>query len=152
MSTRVTRWLFVASALVIAMTVLYACRAVIAGAVLGRAFAVSPADNVKYEFATPREQLSGLRGGGSTWMDHHDTYVRFQFAQGATPKRMETYQRSGLDAAPLAFFEARFPRDLNSLRDSANLVVHTKHLTPGGLKKCLVYNTRTGVHFFRVWK
>lgn len=145
-------WLAIGAIAALSVAVLYGFRATIAGTLLALVFQVSPVDNFKYEFDTPIEHITELSGGGATWMDHHDTYLRFQLERLAHLKEMETFQKADNTVAPIDFFKQTFPHDTSSLEDSAHLVVYSKEVTPGKMRKCLVYNSRTGVHFFRVWK
>ena len=141
----------VGSTLLISIVMLYAFRMEIGSRLLARGFQVSPEDNFNYEFSTPIEQIEGLRGGGSTWMDHHDTYIRFRCERVVELKGIESYRQAGVEAAPMVFFKEKFPRDSDSLEDPENIVVYSKTISPGKMKKCLVHNTRTQTYFFRVW-
>lgn len=122
------------------------------GSILPRGFEVSPKENFRHEFLTSVDDVQGLKGGGSTWMDHHDTYFRFEAAQSVRLRSVATYRQVSMEQCPVAFFRERFPRDADSLDDPSNLIAYVQVAPSGNLRKCLLRNRRTNVYFFRAWK
>jgi len=151
MSKKTRLSLIVGTILLISIVALYVFRGEI-GSMLLRGSQVSPKDNFKYEFSTPIEQIKGLKGGGYTWMDHGDTYLRFRSEHTVSLKKAESYQNIEIEAAPLSFFKDKFPGDSDSLNDAENIIVYLKTIMSGNTKKCLLHNKRTGTYFFRVWE
>jgi hypothetical protein len=124
----------------------------IAGMLMARAFAVSPTANFAFEFSASPDEVNGLKGGGMTWMDMHDTYFRFQSNRELKIKDQEAYELVSPEEAPLGFFKLKFPLDLIDLSEGNDLVVYLKRAARGKVKKCLVINKKTGTHYFRAWK
>ncbi len=115
-----------------------------------RGMTPKPADVFEGAFTTPVSQISGLRGGGFSWLGYN-AWIRFKSAKPVTLKNANKYKK--VNSKTLASqFLSLCPEDRSVLSESSNLecwqVGGTSANSSGQI---MITNKKRGLYWYRAW-